>query len=74
MKAKCKRLTGDNSNLQKQLKGVGVAPSQGAAEGDGPAEGKEDGATAGMNGAASGFNGVELAARENGGGQAVAAA
>lgn len=68
MKAKCKRLTGDNSNLQKQLKGVGAAPSHGAAEG------KEGGAAAGMNGAASGFNGVDLTARENGGGQAVAAA
>ena len=75
MKAKCKRLTGDNSSLQKQLKGGGaVAPGQGGAEGTGPGKGKENGAAAGVNGTASGFNGVEHAARENGGSQAVAAA
>ena len=75
MKAKCKRLTGDNSSLQQQLKGRGAAaPGQGGAEGTGPGKGKENGAAAGVNGTASGFNGVEHAARENGGSQAVAAA
>ena len=63
MKAECQRLTGDNTQLQNQLGGVKLGKEKASIA-----------ATNGVNGAASGLNGVERTAPlENGAGQAMAA-
>ncbi len=86
MKSECQRLTGDNAQLQNQLKSIKGGGGAEAPAAGGGSTGLDGGAklrkankesvaaTNGVNGAASGLNGVERTAPlENGAGQAMAA-